>query len=87
MDETTEVQHKVRRVRRTKAQIEADNAAEAVGIVAPVESVDTDNRAQEYAMRIWNGQSISAPRDWRIQRVTEGLEGQGMSMEGVVLPA
>lgn len=37
-------------------------------------------------MRVWNGQSITAPRPWRIERVKAALEGQGLSFEGVVLP-
>jgi hypothetical protein len=41
--------------------------------------------AQAYADRVWAGQSESADRPWRLQRVKEALEGQGMSMEGVVL--
>ena len=44
------------------------------------------SQAQAYALRVWNGQSESALRPWRIERVRQALEGQGMSMEGVVLP-
>lgn len=43
-------------------------------------------KAQAYAMRVWNGQSITAPRPWRIERVKAALEGQGLSFDGVVLP-
>jgi hypothetical protein len=43
-------------------------------------------RAQAYALRVWRGQSESELRPWRVQRVKDALEGQGMSMEGVVLP-
>jgi hypothetical protein len=42
---------------------------------------------QVYALRIWSGQSPDLPRAERIARVTAGMAGQGMSMEGVVLPA
>lgn len=42
--------------------------------------------AQAYADRVWAGQSISESRQWRMQRVKDALEGQGLSMEGVVLP-
>lgn len=42
--------------------------------------------AQGYAMRVWYGQSPSEDRAWRISRVREALEGQGLSMEGVELP-
>lgn len=43
-------------------------------------------RAQAYADRVWAGQSPDAPRAWRVERVRLALEGQGMTMEGVVLP-
>ena len=42
--------------------------------------------AQAYALRIWAGQSPSELRSWRIQRVKEALEAQGLSFEGVELP-
>jgi hypothetical protein len=45
------------------------------------------NPAQAYALRVWNGQSESADRPWRMSRVKEALEGQGLSMDGVELPA
>ena len=68
-------------MRRTKAQIEAAN----VEVVAPVVASATE-AAQSYAMRIWNGQSPDLLRHERIERVTRGLEAQGMSMDNVVLP-
>lgn len=45
-----------------------------------------DPRAQAYALRVWNGQSHSETRTWRMERVRLALEGQGLSMEGVELP-
>ncbi len=51
--------------------------------VAAIEQAE--NPAQTYAMRIWNGQSRDLPRAERIRRVTAGVEGQGMSMDGVEL--
>jgi len=41
--------------------------------------------AQNYADRVWEGQSESADRAWRVQRVKEALKAQGLSFEGVVL--
>lgn len=44
------------------------------------------NRAQAYALRVWRGQSVSALRPWRIQRVKEALAGQNLPFDGVELP-
>jgi hypothetical protein len=41
--------------------------------------------AQAYAQRVWNGQSVDVPRAEKLRRVEKALEGQGLSMEGVVL--
>lgn len=41
--------------------------------------------AQAYANRVWSGQSDHVPRNERLERVRKALEGQGLSMEGVVL--
>lgn len=41
--------------------------------------------AQAYANRVWSGQSDTVPRNERIERVRKALEGQGFSMDGVVL--
>lgn len=43
------------------------------------------NPAQVYAERVWNGQNRDVPRNERLERVRKALEGQGLSMEGVVL--
>lgn len=43
-------------------------------------------KAQAYALRIWSGQSVDLPRAERVRRVTAGVEAQGMSMDGVILP-
>ena len=44
------------------------------------------NPAQEYALRIWNGQSPDLSRHERLGRIAEALKAQGLSMEGVELP-
>lgn len=44
-------------------------------------------RAQALATRIWEGQSPDTfPPAERLERVRKGLEAQGLSMEGVILP-
>lgn len=42
--------------------------------------------AQTYAMRVWNGQSVSLPRNERIKRVMAALDGQNLPTDGVELP-
>lgn len=39
-----------------------------------------------YALRIWNGQSLSAPEEWRVMRVIDGLKAQGYDITGLDLP-
>lgn len=43
------------------------------------------NPAQEYANRVWAGQSPSLPYGERWYRVKVALEAQGLSMDGVEL--
>lgn len=54
-------------------------------IEAALEKVWTDSAAQIYAERVWNGQNTDLPRNERLDRVRRALDGQGLSMEGVVL--
>lgn len=46
---------------------------------------DAVSPAQEYASRVWSGQSNTVPRNERLERVRKALEDQGLSMEGVTL--
>lgn len=57
---------------------------ETIGIMARV-SPEAE-KAQAYALRVWRGQSVSADRPWRVERVRLALEGQGLPFEGVRLP-
>ena len=56
---------------------------------APV-AVESEAPSKEpmnaYALRIWNGQSLSAPEEWRVMRVIDGLKAQGYDINGLVLP-
>lgn len=41
--------------------------------------------AQEYARRVWDGQSTDIARHVRLERVRRALEAQGWTMEGITL--
>lgn len=56
------------------------------GLMRIVEKHARAEAAQQYALRVWNGQSDTVPRAERIARVKRALDGQGLSMEGVELP-
>lgn len=74
---------KVRRVRRTKEQMLAD-AVEVTPTVEP--DAPAKEPMNELALRIWNGQSLSAHEDWRVMRVIEGLKSHGYDITGLELP-
>jgi hypothetical protein len=71
-----------RRGRPTNA--ERHLSAVKAAILSGAEAITSP--AQAYADRVWSGQSESADRPWRLSRVKEALEGQGLSMDGVELP-
>jgi hypothetical protein len=54
------------------------------GLVVMTKNSD-QQRAQLYALRVWNGQSPEVHREERLRRVKLALDGQGLSMEGVEL--
>jgi hypothetical protein len=75
-----------------KVQAPADPAVSHVlngdtqGQVTRVESEQADDRAQAYALRVWEGQSESLGRATRVERIKAALDGQGLSFDGVKLP-
>lgn len=38
---------------------------------------DVIDKMNEYAARVWDGQSVDLPKHERLRRVTEALKGQG----------
>jgi hypothetical protein len=76
---------KVDAARETDSRIAASYERAVIGTII-AKTPEHAVKAQAYALRVWNGQSVSMPRDWRIERVAAALEGQGLSMEGVELP-
>ena len=67
--------HSVKRGRPPKKAIDAQNDTPAA-----------QSPAQEYAMRIWSGQSPNLPRNERIARCNAGVLAQGMSVDGLEFP-
>lgn len=53
---------------------------------APVAAPVSDDPTQAYAMRVWDGQSISLPTAERVRRVEAALIEQGMDPAGLQLP-
>lgn len=74
----------VREVTAAMPRLSMDDPAVA-SVVAELTG-DKTSAAQAYADRVWAGQSISALRSWRIERVKAALEGQGLPFDGVELP-
>lgn len=62
-----------------------ERIASPVDVTAAFARVDADNAAQAYALRIWDGQSIDVSIPERVERVVNGLRGQGMGI-AVSLP-
>ena len=77
----TEMNEPKRRGRPPKIELtEAPSVPEA----APSDEF-LRRKAQNYANRVWAGQSLSLNRAERLARVQAALEAQGLSMEGVTL--
>ena len=77
----TEITEPKRRGRPPKIELtEAPDVPE----VAPSDEF-LRRKAQNYANRVWAGQSLSLNRAERLARVQAALEAQGLSMEGVTL--
>jgi hypothetical protein len=78
-----------KRGRPSNSEIEAKRALIGAEMRAGVEIATLGssdiNPAQEYAQRVWDGQSPSLSRHERLGRVQVALEAQGLSMEGVKL--
>lgn len=91
MDEAAKDKPILRRVGRPKKVEKVSTVAEFIAPLndAPRTLEVTDAavraRAQDYANRVWVGQSISEHRPWRVQRVKEALEGQGLPCDGVIV--
>lgn len=49
--------------------------------VAAIEAVSTiDPKAQEYALRVWSGQSVDVAVIERVSRIANALKAQGLSL-------
>ena len=90
MDEAAKDQSILRRVGRPRKVASVEEFI-SMPVIEPVtlEPVmlepDTKAKAQEYADRVWAGQSISEHTAWRVQRVREALAGQNLPCDGVIV--
>lgn len=55
-------------------------------VALPVVECSGKTDAQNYAMRVWNGQSIDVPRAERIERCMNALRSQNLPVDGVTFP-
>lgn len=84
MEQALEGAKQVHRVKRGRP-------AKVAAIEAPVsEPVYTfthvQTPAQDYAMRVWGGQSVDVPPAERIERCMNALRGQNLPTDGIVFP-
>lgn len=70
-------------IEKARDALHADRVMDAIRAEHPEAMIA--KKAQDYAIRVWSGQSVSLPRAERLRRVAKALEGQGLSMEGVEL--
>lgn len=88
MEQAIEGAEQVHRVKRGRP-------AKVAAIEAPVVDLGEGTRidlapfidAQNYAMRVWNGQSVDVPRAERIERCMNALRGQNLPTDGIVFPS
>ena len=45
-----------------------------------------EDKAQLYAMRVWDGQSVDVPPAKRKERVFNALRGQNLSTDNIIFP-
>lgn len=55
-------------------------------VALPVVECSGKTDAQNYAMRVWGGQSVDVPRAERIERCMNALRGQNLPTDGIVFP-
>ncbi len=48
--------------------------------------IEANEKAQELAMRIWDGQSNDLPNHERVKRIVAGLKSQGYYADNINLP-
>jgi hypothetical protein len=71
MEQTTQAETKLRRVGRPKKS--------TIKEYLTVDYPGADTKAQDMALRIWEGQSIDVPIQERVERIQRALVAQGLS--------
>lgn len=93
MDKADQAEKPLRRVGRPRKVVEgADVVIEKVATVeAFLEPLDGPRTlepspfAQAFAKAVWDAQTPTEPRAWRLERVALAMANKGFSMEGIVL--
>lgn len=82
MGQALKDQHKIcgvemARPRKVVEDIQAPEQAVQVVATTNQDWQDVIFKMNEYAERVWSGQSVDLPKHERLRRVTEALKGQG----------
>lgn len=89
MDQADQVEKPLRRVgrpRKAEPVVEGGDVSYAPPVVLEViaSSTPTD-AAQAFAQAVWDAQTPTEARAWRLMRVAEAMKNKGYSMDGIVL--
>lgn len=83
MDQATQDAEQIHRVKRGRPAKAVEARVDRIDLGAWMDS--EEGKATAYALRIWHGQSVDVPIGERVERIVNGLRGQGMSID-VILP-
>ncbi len=86
MDEANQDQSPLRGVKKRGRPPRVLTEAQVERGLGEIDAEDARQKAQAYALRIWQGQSPDLPRHERAAHVAAGVQAQGLSMDGVILP-
>lgn len=92
MGQADQAEKQVRRVgrpRKAEPAVEGGDVSYAPPVVLEVVNVMPDITpspfAQAFAKKVWDAQTPTEPRAWRLERVALAMANRGFSMEGIEL--